>query len=205
MGGPSAQQQQLASEQAQFYQTMTQDYSQTFAQNQQVLGQLQQAWDPVLKAGINQYGYSPQENQALQSLATNTTGADYQNAAKAVNEQIAARGGGNAVLPSGTSEQIQAQVASQAAELQSQQQLNITQQGYAQGTQNYLAAANALGSVASAYNPTGYSSSANQSGSSAYQSAAENQQMSNAWIGMVAGSLGGMASAAIGNPGLVHT
>jgi hypothetical protein len=190
--GPSAQQQQIAAQQQQFYTTMTQDYATQFAGQQNILKSLQNSFDPVLQAGINQYGFSAPETAALQSQATQGTAAQYANASRALNEGIAARGG-TSFIPSGGVQQMQASVANAAAAQESNQLLGIQQAGYAQGTQNYLAAANALGNAAGMMNPTGYATAANNSGNAAYSSAYANQQMQNQEWSQIGGIVGGAA------------
>jgi hypothetical protein len=190
--GPSGQQQAIAAQQQQFYSTMQQDYSTMFAGQQNILTNLQNSWNPVLQAGINQYGYSAPETAALQSTATQGTATQYANASRALNEGIAARGG-TSFIPSGASQQMQQSVATAAANQQSNELLGIQQSGYAQGRQDYLAAAGALSGVAQLQNPLGYAGTANQSGSSAYQSAYQNQQMQNQMYSQIGGMIGGAA------------
>lgn len=199
-GGPSQQQKDEAAAQQDFYKTLTVNYKDVFARQEAILGNLQTAWDPVLNAGINQYGFSAPEDTALRAQATEQTAKNYSQAASAVNEQLAARGGGNTFLPSGTNAQISAGVAENAAQQVSAQNLAITQAGYARGRENYMAASNALGGVAGMYNPTGYAGVANTAGQDAFSSATTNYQeaQQNSPWKIAGGILGGVASAAMG-------
>jgi len=191
-GGPSQAQQNLANQQAAFYQTMTNSYQQQFAGQTAVLNALQTAWAPILAAGPNQYGFNPAEDSAMRSQATQGTAASYSQASRALNANLAAKGGDGSI-PSGETAQLNSQVAQAAANQQSSENLGITEAGYAQGRANFGAASQAMGGVATTMNPTSYISGANQAGSSAYNSAYENQQMANAaspWSA-VSGILGG--------------
>jgi len=200
-GGPSQQQQQISQAQQNFYNTMTQNYSTLFAGQSAILSNLNAAMSPILAAGINQYGFSPQEDSALRTQATQGAANAYASANKALGQQTAAQGGGNAFLPSGANAQLQGQLNSAAAANQANNQLGITEQGYAQGRQNYLSAAQSLGQTASIYNPTGLASSANTGGSDAFNSATTDfQEQGSAW-GAIGGLLGGVAGSFLGPVG----
>lgn len=193
--GASSQQTQEAASQQQFYNTLSSDYNTQFANQSAILGSLTNALSSTLQAGPNQYGYSAAETGSLNSSALQGTGQSYANASKSLKENQAAQGGGNVALPSGVASQQQAQLAASAANQESSSLLGIQQQGYQQGAANYNNAVNALGGVASQYNPTGYAGSATSAGSSAYGSATTNQQMNNAaspW-NVLGGVIGGVA------------
>jgi hypothetical protein len=197
-GGPSQSQQDLAANQAAFYGTLTKSYNDAFAGQQAILNSLMAAWKPVLAAGPNQYGFSGAEDSNLRSQATQGTAANYAAASRAVNANLAAKGG-NGFIPSGGAAQLDAEVAQAAANQQSSENLGITEAGYAQGRANFGAASAALGGAASIENPTGFANSANSGGSDAYNSAYENQQMANAsspW-NAVSGILGGALGAGL--------
>lgn len=193
-GGPSSQESAIASEQQSFYETLQSNYDQMFAGQQQILQSLQNTFAPILAAGPNQYGFSPAENSALNSQATNQTASNYQAAATAVGAQDAAQGGGNQFLPAGGNTQRQQQVANAAAQQESNQQLGITEAGYQQGRANFQTAASALGSTAAMMNPTSYASAANSAGTSAFSSANTIWQQKQAMWNFLGGILGGAAS-----------
>jgi hypothetical protein len=200
-GGPSPAQQSIATQQQQYYQTLQNSYQTTFANQQNVLNSLTASFQPILQAGINQYGFSPQENAALRSQATSGVAQQYQNASQATGNALAAMGGGNQFLPTGGAAQLQQQNALAAAQTESNQQLGITEAGYQQGTQNFLAAAQALGGVAQSENPTGVASVANQAGTSAYDSAKTNATQSAQMWAALGGGFGGLGAAALGKMG----
>jgi len=193
--GASSQQTQIEAAQANFYNTLTSQYSTVFGQDQAILGQLTKAFEPILKAGPNQQGFSAQELQSLESQATTGVGQNYKNAQAALATQQAAQGGGNAFVPSGAQQEQRAQLAQSAAATSSGEQLGIEQANYAQGLQNFQMAANALGGVSSQLNPQGFANSATGAGSAASTTANEITQANNSWMNLVSGAIGSAAGA----------
>ena len=196
--GASQSQKDIESAQANFYNTLTQEYQQTFGQNQAILSSLTKAFQPILQAGINQEGFSAGEKQNLESQATTGTGQNYSKAAQALALQQGAAGGGTQFVPTGAKMQQQQQLATSAANEESNLQSGIEAADYAQGRQNYLEAANALGGVAAQYNPTGYANAATGAGSAAAETANQISQASNSWMNVVSGALGAAGTAAGG-------
>lgn len=194
--GASQQQNDLNASQTQFYNTMTNDYNQQFANQSSILSSLTNALSPTVAAGANQYGYSTGQTNALNSTAIQGTAQSYNNAQKSLQNQQAVQGGGNAYLPSGVAAQNSATLAASGANQTSSELLGIQNAGYAQGNQNYNNAISALGGVASQYNPTGYSGAATGAGSSAASEANTITTENNAaspWS-TIGGVLGGVAS-----------
>lgn len=197
-GGPSQQQQSIAAQQQAFYSTLQQGYAQNFAGQQNILNSLQKSFAPILSAGINQYGFSAAEDASMRSQATSGVAQQYASAARATNANLAAVGGGNQFLPSGGAAQLQQQAALSAAGTEASEQQNITQAGYAQGRQNYLAAAGQLGSVAQQQNPLGYAGQATTAGQDAYGSAKQNATQAAQMWESIGGMVGGLATSALG-------
>lgn len=191
MCGPSGGQTALSQEQADFYKELQGSYATEFAGQSAILSSLNAAFTPILNAGPNQQGFSAAENATLNTQAMNTTSRNYQNAARAVGSQLAARGGGNAYLPSGVNAGIDASIASAAAGQLSAEESQITQANYAQGRQNFFNAAGALSGEASLMNPTQYAGQATGAGGAAFQSATDIYNQGNAWQGLLGGVLGG--------------
>lgn len=196
--GATQQQNDLAASQTGFYNTLTQDYGQQFANQSSILNSLNQSLSPTVAAGPSQFGYSNAQTNALNSTALQGTAQTYQNAQKALQNQQAQQGGGNMALPSGVAAQNAAALAASGANQTSSELLGIQNAGYAQGNQNYNNAISSLGSVASQYNPTGYSNSATGAGSSAASELNTIQQENTAAspLSIVGGLLGGIAGAA---------
>jgi hypothetical protein len=198
MCGPSAQQTDITNEQAAFYQQLTQQYSTVFGEDQAITGALTSAFTPILQAGPSQTGFSPSEENALQTQNTQNVGTDYAQAQRATAQVLAAKGGGNTFLPSSTTANILAGNANAAAATRASGQNKITQDNYAQGYQNWQSAANILGSTAGLLSPTSYAGTATGAGTAAGTSANQMATESFAPWGAAFGALGSVAGAATG-------
>lgn len=190
----------LATQQAGFYQTLTQDYGKQFANQSNVLASLQSAWNPILQAGPGQYGFTPQEDASLRTSSADSIAQGQLNAQKALNNTLAAEGGGNSFIPNGAQEQLKASLLSSAGQQQAASQNQITQAGYQTGLQNFNNASSALGGVAGQYAPTGYISGANSAGGEAFSSANAVNTQNNAWKSSLMGAIGGIGGAILGGP-----
>lgn len=202
--GASAQQNDLAASQTQFYNTLQQQQQQQFGQQSALYNSIRSVYDPIVAAGPNQYGFGAAEDTALRTQASEGTAAQYQQANSATQSALAARGGGNSFLPSGVNADISAKVSGAAAQQESSQQLGITNEGYQVGRQNFQNATNTEMGIAAGYNPLGFAGAATQAGTSAFNSATEIQKANAAaspW-GTIGGLVGGVAGAFAGNPGL---
>ena len=195
MCGASQQQKQIEASQQAFYDTLTSEYRTTFGENQAILKTLTGSLEPILQAGINQQGFSPEELANLNEIAVNQTGQNYANAKAAVSNQQAAEGGGNAFIPSGAKQELQSQLATSAAQQESANEQQIQSSNYATGRQNYLAALSGLQGVSGLYNPTGLAGAATGAGSAAAQTADQITQANNSWMSLVSGALGATGQA----------
>lgn len=144
-------QQNFASQTA-FAQALQNNYNTQFAGQQGILQTITNSLAPIVNAGPSQFGFSPAETQALMNQAAQGTSQAYQQSAKALGEQQAAQSGG-VFLPSGAAAQQQAQLAAQAAQTQSNQQMGVLTSGYQQGNQNYNAAISGMTNAAQVDNP----------------------------------------------------
>ena len=207
--GPTSTQLGLQQQQAQFYSTLTNDYNQQFSNQQAILGTLNNALQPIIAKGPNQFGFSNGEVNTLNSQAIQGTGQQYANASRTLREQQAAAGGGTVLLPSGQQSAQQAALASAAANQMSSQELGIQQAGWQQGYNEYSAAMQGEGSVAEMYNPSNYGQIANTGGYSAATTAAQIEQEQNQvsmenWgaglgaLGSIFGGAGGMVAQGTG-------
>lgn len=197
--GASTQQTDLANSQQNFYNTLQNDYGTQFANQSNILNTLNASLKPIVQAGPGQYGYSNAEDAALRTQSSAGTSQAFQNAKQSLGQSQAAQGGGDQFLPSGVKTQQQTQLATGAAQQESNQQLGITTQGYDVGRQNFNNAVSAENGVATQYNPNAYASNVDNSGTTAYNSASENTKLNNAaspW-GVLGGALGGV----LGNSG----
>ncbi|MBS1816212.1 MAG: hypothetical protein JSS87_15180 [Acidobacteria bacterium] len=198
--GASPVQEELAERQKEFGQTLQNDYGSTFANQQNVLGSLNKTLQPIVEAGVGQYGFTNAEDAAMRTQASSGTAQQYQNARRAIGQAQAAQGGGNEFLPTGSNAQVNATLARGAAQQESGQQLGITSKGYKQGRQNFMNAVNAEQGVANTYNPQSFISGAQNGISSAYDMESKNKQLNDAanpWTS-VGGLLGGVAGSFLG-------
>lgn len=199
MCGSTPQENEISDEQQQFYKQMADEFSTIFGQNQAITGALTSAFTPILNAGPSQQGYSAQENTSLNTQNTEGVATDYAQAQKATAQILAARGGGNTMLPSSVTSNILAQNTNAAAATRAQGANTILQNNYAQGYQNWNTAANVLGNTAGLLNPNAYASSATSAGTAASNTANQIAQNNFAPWGAVAGAAGSVLGAAL-NP-----
>lgn len=198
-GGPTATQEQLQTEEANFYATQIDAYKTAYSNFKDLQDKLNAQFDPILKKGPNQFGFSDAEVANLNSIATEGTARNYGAAKKAVQDSIATQGGGtsNVNQTSGQSQQIQEELASDAAGVESATQQQIQQAGYAQGHREYDEAVQGEETLAAGWNPNSFAGSAtNAAGAAnteANQIAEQQQQM---W-GSIIGALGGAASSGL--------
>jgi hypothetical protein len=197
-GGSSSTQNQINQQQLQFYQNLNSQYNTVFGQNQAITGALTSAFTPILNAGPGQQGYSPDELQALNTSATENIGQNYAQAQKATAQILAARGGGNDLLPSSVDANILAQNTNMAAAQRASAQNQITQSSYNQGNQNWLTAANVLGSTAGLLNPTSYAAQATGAGTAAASEANSINTANNSLWNAAIGSISNIAGQAAG-------
>jgi len=184
---------QNAQAQEQFYSTLTSNYNSMFSNYTSSLDFMQGQLKPIIQAGPGQFGFSGGETAALRSGATQTTAAEYGQAAKAVGEKMATAGGGNTYVPSGAATQVQASLASAGAGQEAGAQNQITEAGYQQGQQNYWSA---LGGYAGVMpNPNSFGSTAVGGGQAASSAIQTEIQADQGWMGALGGALGGAGSA----------
>jgi len=194
-GGASNAQNTLSAESGNFYRQLNSDYQTQFGQYSSILGNLHDSWTPILSGGIGQEGFTPAEKAAINTQTINSVGTNYKNAANATAEALAARGGGNEVLPSGVDSAIQSGVAAKAAQELSAEQNRNTIADYAQGRQNFLAASGALSSVAAEDNPLGFAGAASGAEDTAFKQATQINTENNSWANDLTGALTGIGGA----------
>lgn len=200
--GASDQQNNLASSQTAFYNTLQQDQSAQFANQQNVLSTLQNTLNPIVAAGPNQYGFNAAETNNLNSSVINNTASQYANEARNLGAQQGAAGGGNSLLPSGVQSQQQAALAASAANQTASGLTGVQQAGYQQGNNQYNNATAQLGGVAGQYGSgaQSYAGSANTAGDNAgktLNTIYQENAAASPW-NLVGGILGGVANAGLG-------
>lgn len=202
MSGPTAAQTNLSNEQAAFYQEGTQQAQQTYAEDQQLQKQFTDIYSPILAKGPNQEGFTAGEKENLDSEAVEGTAENYQGAARAVNEKLAAEGGGTNPLPSGGQAQLQEETATSAAEEESKEETQIEQADYTQGATEFGEATGALESEEGNLNPAGYENAATSAGSAAATTANEIAEENDSWENAAIGAAGAIGGGLAGNPNL---
>jgi hypothetical protein len=138
-GGPSSTELKLQDEEANFYATQIDAYHTAYGNFKSLQDRLDAQFAPIIAKGPNQFGFSDAELQNLNSIATEGTARNYGSAKRALQESIATQGGGtsNVNQTSGESNQLQEQLASDAAGVESGQQQQIQEAGYALGHQEW--------------------------------------------------------------------
>jgi hypothetical protein len=214
----------LSNEQSAFYKTLTDTYSKQFASQSAILQNLTSSFqplmdissriantfEPILAAGPGQKGYTPEQEAAIRTSASDANAQSFQNAKIAVQNEN--QSGGSELLPSGAQAQLESNVNTTAAAAEATAQNQITQQNYEIGRQNFMNAAQILGGVSSQatntllgasgqINPLGYAGATDTSGTDAFGSANAINQENNAWKGVVGGILGGAVSGFAGGFG----
>lgn len=192
-----------AAEAALTRQTMEQSKT-IFAQNQSILKSISDAFTPIVAAGVNQEGYSPAELAAMRTMAADTTAQGAQQAQVAAGARAAATGG-EAVIPSGAQQQINAMINSSAANENARLQTGITSDDYATGRQNFFAAEGALAGA-----PVGLEGAATNAAAEGVNAAdtymkgaTTVKQANSGWVSSLTGLIGGLGGAALGNPALL--
>jgi hypothetical protein len=172
------------------------NFAVNFSAQQAVLNNINNSIKSIIAAGPSQYGFSAQQDAALRTQASEGTAAAYRSARQATGEQLAAIGGGNTFLPSGTSAVLNATVANKAAAQESSQQLGITEAGWQQGNQNYLNAVGAGENTAKILDPSAYSSQALSGANDSFnaETTIANEPTT---AGVVGGILGSVAGAGL--------
>jgi hypothetical protein len=199
MSGPTAQQTELGDAQLQAYQQAATLTQQQYANQQAIYGPMATQFQSIFAKGPGQQGFTPEEDEELNAQAEEGTAENYGNAARAVGEATAAKGGGTNPLPTGADSAIEGNIATSAAQEESQQENQINAANYGQGYNEWENAGQGLQAIAAGENPLGYESNETSSGSAAgtteSQIASEDDSWLNATIGAV-GSAAGMASGA---------
>jgi hypothetical protein len=193
--GPSGEEKDLAASQASFSKMLQSNYATQFGKQADILDSLNHTLNPIVAAGPSQTGFSAPELSALNTRALESTGANYASAARAVNGQLAGRGG--AAGQSGVDTQIKAALASEAAKTLSNQQLGITSANYAQGRENFNNAAGGMRVLAGLYDPTGYAGQGTQANSTAFGQAKTIQEQQAAKMKAITGAITGLGMTAL--------
>jgi hypothetical protein len=198
MSGPTAQQTELGDAQLAAYQQASDLTKQQYANQQAIYGPMTQQFQSIFAKGPGQKGFTGEEESDLNAQAVEGTAENYGNAARAVGETTAARGGGTNPLPTGADEAVQGNIATSAAQEESRQESQIEAADYSQGHSDWENAGAGLETIAAGDNPLGYESNATSAGTAAGNTAGEIASEDNSWLNATIGAVGGAAGMASG-------
>ena len=189
MCGATSAQNQIQQEQIQAYQQSQEMLAEEYKNQQAIFGPMAAKFQSIFDAGASQEGFSSGEKQNLETEVVQGTAGNYANASKAVNEQIAAEGG-DSTMPSGAADELKLETANSAAHEKTNEELQIEEQNYATGRQNWQEAATGLLDIAAGENPLGYASASTNAGVAAGNTANQIAQEQNSWINAALGAAG---------------
>jgi len=187
-------QENLAKSQTNFYNQATYESSIAFNEQQTMLKQFQSIYDPILAKGPNQEGYSAGQVENLNSQTVEGTAENYAGAAKALNENLAAQGGGNIPLTTGEQTQLKAELAAASAGEQSKEETQVQEQNYAAGRDQFNNAGAMMAGLSNEINPTAYESAATSAGQAASTTLNEIGPQVPLWASAAMGAAGSVAS-----------
>jgi len=209
--GATREQKNLEAQQSAYYAQLRSQQESIFQQQQQVFGkasaifdELRDTFSPVLRAGVNQEGFTQAEKDLYNRQITEQTGTAYKHAADALNAQIASEGGGNVPIISSQDNSLRAGLVQSEASMESAQREGVEAESRALGRENFYRAAGILGNAGSAFNPaigmsgasTGAANAATGAGSAAAQTANQIAEANNSWVNATIGALGDIAGGA---------
>lgn len=197
MCGSTDAQSQIQQEQIDAYKQAQKLTAKQYANQQAIYKPMAAQFQSIFDMGPSQEGFSAEETNNLDAGAIESTATNYGNAATAINENLAALGGGNAPITVGAQEQMKANVATSAAGELSKEQRQIKQANYNQGYQDWLQSAQGLSNIAAGENPLGYEGAATSAGSAAGTTADQIAQEENSWINAAIGAAAGIGEGAI--------
>jgi hypothetical protein len=195
--GPTAAQTELTNEETAAYQQSQAMTAQQYANQQAIFGPLSAQFESIFAKGPNQKGFSDEETEDLNAQAVEGTAENYKSAATAVNDKLAAEGGGTNPLPSGAQAELQQQTAESAAEEESRQETQIQEADYSQGQQEWAAAGSGLESIAAGLNPLGYENAETGAAGAANTEADAIASEDDSWVSAAIGAAGSIGAAAV--------
>lgn len=173
-----------------------QEQQQQYARQTELYAKVNSVLQPILAAGPNQRGFSDEERNNLNAQAVEGTAENYQAAARAVNEHLAAQGGGNTPITTGGAAQLQAEVAQSAVQQESKQESDITSADYEQGYREFENAETGEMAIAAGENPLGYMSAVTNQENAAGNEANQIAQQNNSWVNALIGAAGSIGEGA---------
>lgn len=198
MSGPTEQQNELGDAQLAAYKQAATLTAQQYANQQSIYGPMTTQFESIFAKGPGQKGFSDEEDEDLNAQAEEGTAENYGNAARAVGEAQAGRGGGTNPLPAGADSAIQSGIATSAAQEESRQESQIEAADYGEGHSDWENAGQGLQAIAAGDNPLGYEGAETSSGSAAGTTASEIASEDDSWLNAAIGAVGSAAGMASG-------
>jgi hypothetical protein len=189
MCGSTGQQQTIQSEQMAQYQQIQQLTAEQYAHQQEIYAPMAAQFKSIFAMGPSQEGFAPGEKQDLDTQVIEGTAQNYSQAARAVNRQIAA-GGGGPMMPSGAADELKLDTAVSSAQEQSREESQVKQADYAQGYNEWQQAGAGLTNIAAGENPLGYIGATTSAGGAAADTANQIATQQNSWINAAIGAAG---------------
>lgn len=197
MCGASSDQTNIQQEQIQFMQQAQVEAAQAYSKNQALLDQITNAYTPILQAGPHQEGFDSEQKNALNAQAVEGTAENYAGAARAVNEQDSAEGGGDISMSTGAQEEMRQRVALATAGQESQEESQIQQADYATGAGLFRDATSAVATAAGQMDPNAYNRSFTDASTAAESTANQIASQNNSWINAAIGAAGAIGGAVV--------
>lgn len=181
--------------------TIQQSMQTMFANQQNVISAFNTVFDPIIKAGASQQGFSPAELAARKTSVIENTSQQFANAKRAMQGSFASRGGGNEVLPSGVEVQAEGALAADTAAKTAAGLTNVDVTNWETGRQNFQEAVAAESGVMQGQGIASLAGTAVSGSKGAFeeqqQITAENDAASPwAMVGGILGSVAGTATKA---------
>jgi hypothetical protein len=198
MCGPSQSEENLQQSETGFMNELYGNYQTNFAEQQQVLQHLNGVLSPIIQAGPNQTGFSPEETAALNTQAIDTTGAAAANAERSIANETAGRSDSGNTAIAGNTAALEAGAGSAAEGQLSSEELGITEANYATGRSNFNNAVGAEEGVSGQFNPVATGGLANSANQNAFGEANQINQQQNQEEADIAGGITSLATGAIG-------
>jgi hypothetical protein len=206
MCGPSSSEKSLQQMSQSFSSLLQGNYSTLFGNQLDVLNSIKSSLSPILAAGPNQQGFSAAELAARNTAAINNAGAASRNAAQAVGNFTAGRGGGGGTgILSGVDAQLKTAVASSAENNLATAQNNITAENYATGRENYFRAEGGMDQLAAGYSPNAAANAGIEANKTSFGEASTIQQQQQQEDQMIAGGVEALAGGVVGGIGNLDT
>jgi hypothetical protein len=194
MCGSTGAQQQLQAQQLDAYKQSQDMLREEFGHQQAIYGPMAAKFQSIFDAGPSQKGFSAGESQDLETQVIEGTAGNYANAAKAVNEHIAAEGGTGG-MANGAADELRLSTANSAAQEKTREETQLTEANYATGRQQWQNAASGLLDIASGENPVNYENASTAAGGAASTTAEDIAKEQNSWINAAMGIAGDLISA----------